>query len=305
MTSSRLARAFTCTTLLFTLSSCDKIKAAMGKGGDGGTTSSTTTTSSGLAILDGFEGEIDVTAKGKSIGKTADKPVNFSLDVKGSKVRLDLPQDMEGAEKMGKAYGILDSDAKKLYFVMDAEKQVIVIDLNKAGDTLKSFKPPTSHATPGAAEPPAHPPKITKTGKTDTVATYTCENWLIESTDPADKSKAEVCVAEQGTSWFHLPMTGAPAEYAALGELVDGKHFPLRAIGYEKDGTTENGRLEVTKIDKKTLDPNLFVPPPTYKQIDLSQMFSGMGGMGGMPGGMPTAPGGHPLPHGGVHAPGH
>ncbi|MGH7439521.1 MAG: hypothetical protein ACRENE_27850, partial [Polyangiaceae bacterium] len=65
-------------------------------------------------------------------------------------------------------------------------------------------------------------------------------------------------------------------------------HFPLRFVGYEKDGATESGRVEVTKIDKKTLPDTEFEYPPTYKVVDLAQMMGGMMAFGGgMPGGMP------------------
>ncbi|HEX7665393.1 MAG TPA: DUF4412 domain-containing protein, partial [Polyangiaceae bacterium] len=110
----------------------------------------------------------------------------------------------------------------------------------------------------------------------------------ITSTEPGDKSRAEVCVSQQGVSFFHLPMTGAPAEMAALGELVDGSHFPMRAVAYDKDGTTEVGRMEVSKVDKKTLDAQTFTPPATYKVVDIGQAVQGfmMGGMTGNPGEM-------------------
>jgi hypothetical protein len=132
---------------------------------------------------------------------------------------------------------------------------------------------------------------VTKTGKTDKVAGYSCEIWLFESGDPAEKSKAEVCIAAQGASWFHIPMTGIPAEYSFMSEIVDGNHFPLRFIGYDAAGT-ETARAEVTKIDKKTLDASMFVPPATYQQMDLGAMLGG-----GMPPGMGPGMGPHG-PHG-------
>jgi len=295
MTRSKLVRSFACASFLLTLGACDKLKSAVGLGdGDGGASAS----ASGLS-LSGLEGELDIAATSKTPGKP-DKVVNIAMLVKGSKFRTDLPAGIEGAEKFGKVYGIVDTEAKKAYVVLDAQKEVIEIDLNKVGDEVKSMTPPsTPTGGGGTTAPPEYPPKITKTGKTDTVAGYTCEIWDIASTEPGDKSKADVCVAQQGVSWFHIPLTGAPAKFAALGELVDGSHFPLRGVATGKDGVTENGRVEVTKIDKKTLDPNLFVPPPTYKVIDVNEAIAGfMGGMGGPAGA--GGFGGHVPPHGGL-----
>ena len=73
-----------------------------------------------------------------------------------------------------------------------------------------------------------------------------------------------------------------------VGLRKDGSHFPMRAVAYDKDGTTEVGRMEVSKVDKKTLDAQTFTPPATYKVVDIGQAVQGfmMGGMTGNPGEM-------------------
>lgn len=303
MKKSKLLNSVACASFVFALGGCSKL---LGGAGDGGAAAS------GGLSLSGMEGEIDIAATGKDPGKP-DKTINVAMLVKGNKFRTDMPAGIEGAEKLGKIYGIFDTDAKKVFVVIDNQKEVIEIDLNTIGDQVKAMKPqaPTRPGSAGTAEPPKYPPKITKTGKTDTVAGFSCEIWEIQNTEPGDKSKADVCVSQQGVSFFHFPMTGAPAEYAALGELVDGSHFPLRGIGYGKDGVTESGRVEVTKVDKHTLDPNLFVPPAGYKTVTIQEAMQGfmaaaMGGGGaGMGGpGMPNMPpnmsgfNGHVPPHG-------
>ncbi len=291
-----LLATISCSSLL----GCDKIKSAMGKSDEGGV--STTSGGTGaLNILNGFEGAIGVMVKGK--GLKAEKPINLVIDVKGDRIRVDLPQGIEGTEQFGKVYGIYDSPAKKVFVVLDDKKQVIVLDLNKSAEDLKSMKPSAPHHGGGGGPPPT-PPKITKTGKIDTVAGYSCEIWSIESGDAKEKGKAEVCIAEQGVSWFHIPMTGVPAEYSFMSEMLDGKHFPLRMVMFDT-ANVEEGRVEVTKIDKKSLDASVFIPPPTYQQMDMAQavgammgggMGPGMGGRPGMPPGM--GPGKKPVPHG-------
>jgi hypothetical protein len=304
MKKTKLLNSVACASFVFALGGCSKLLG--GAGGDGGAAAS------GLS-LSGMEGEIDIAATGKDPGKP-DKTINVAMLVKGNKFRTDMPSGIDGAEKLGKIYGIFDTDAKKAFIVLDNQKEVIEIDLNTIGDQVKSMKPPSpSHGSAGTAEPSKYPPKLTKTGKTDTVAGFSCEIWEIQNTEPGDKSKADICVSQQGVSFFHFPMTGAPAEYAALGELVDGSHFPLRGIGYGKDGVTESGRVEVTKVDKHTLDPNLFVPPAGYKTVTIQEAMQGfmaaaMGGAGGPGGagfgepggGMPNMGGfnGHIPPHG-------
>src|SRR5262249_41133630 len=147
-----------------------------------------------LGFLNGFEGQVDVLARGKlSSSSKANAPVTVSLLLKEGKIRADVPPGLTSDEKMGHVYGIYDGPGKKRAIVMDAQKQAIVIDLNKAGEHLKSVGggPHTPQTPGGGGGPSKPPPKVTKTGKSDTVAGYTCEIW--EITD--EGSRAQVCIA--------------------------------------------------------------------------------------------------------------
>ncbi|HEY4102997.1 MAG TPA: DUF4412 domain-containing protein [Polyangiaceae bacterium] len=236
-----------------------------------------------LAILDGFEGEIGMSAKGKMSGKqAAAAPTNFTLQVKGGKFRVDLPDSLANEQGVGKAYALVAPADKKLYLVMDAKKQIILVDFDKVANQAKLLNQAHSHG-PGGAGETGSLPQMQKTGKLDTVAGYSCEIWHISK----DKSSADLCIAEQGTSWFKIPLTGIPAEYAWASEITDGKHFPLRFVMSENG--VEQGRLEVTSIQKQPLPAASFTPPPGYNTIDLEQMLAGMlGGIGMMPGMAPS-----------------
>ncbi|HEY1534160.1 MAG TPA: DUF4412 domain-containing protein [Polyangiaceae bacterium] len=245
----------------------------------------------GLAVLDGFEGEIGVSAKGKLAGKdSSGTPANLTLLVKDGKFRFELPEGLAGAQALGKAYVLVEPADKKLYAVMEDKKQAVLIDLDKLATQAKSFGGAAAQHRPSSGTPP----QISKTGKTDTVAGYTCEIWHVVS----EKSVGDLCVAEQGTSWFHIPLSGAPAEYAWASEITDGKHFPLRFVASENG--VEQGRVEVTSIQKKALPAEQFQVPTGYAILNLEQMLGAM--LGGMPGGMPGMPAGLPsgfvLPHG-------
>lgn len=283
-------------TLLAT--SCSKPTAAGDEGGAGagpgapaapGAVGAGNPAALGLAFLEGFEGEIDGFMKK---GGVAAPPTTMAALIKSGKFRFDLPEKLtEGSagRMLGpKAYAIFDSGAKKLSVVSDARKQVIVLDMNKSAEQIKSLG---SHpGGPGASQ--GTPPKITKTGKFETVAGYKCEDWEISS----DEREGTVCVAHEGISWFAIPAAMLPSERAWMLELFDGKHFPLRFISYAKEGGAEETRLEITKIDKKTLPDSDFTYPPDYRVMDMDQMFQALGGMpGGMGGGMaPGMPAGMP-----------
>jgi hypothetical protein len=250
----------------------------------------------GLGVLDGFEGEIGVSAKGKLAGKDGSAtPGNFTLLVKDGKFRFDVPEGIAGAQAMGKAYVLVMPADKKLYAILDDKKQAVLIDLDKLATQAKSFGggAAAAHHEPSNATPP----QIEKTGKTDTVAGYQCEIWHVVSA----KSTGDLCIAEQGTSWFHIPLSGVPAEYAWAAEITDGKHFPLRFVASENG--VEQGRIEVTSIQKKALPADQFQVPAGYAILNLEQMLGAMlGGMPGMPPGMPGMPAG--LPSGFVMPPG-
>jgi Domain of unknown function (DUF4412) len=263
---------------------------------DGGAAAAATAGANPLAFLNGFEGEIDVAIKDLSKNRTAPEVVPITLQIKSDKVRAELPQQF-GAKEVPKGHIVLNTPEKKLYVVMDDQKQIIVVDLNKVGDQFKSFGQglPKGPKDSKSAEPSKPPPKITKTGVMDKVAGISCENWEVaEETHKV----AQLCISDQSASWFHLPITGIPTEYAWTMELLDGKHFPLRMIGYDKKTGAEDGRVELTKFEKKTIAPTVFDMPAGYKTVDMAQMFGALAGAGA-PGAAPFAGG---LPPG-VHLP--
>ncbi len=273
---------------------CNKLGTKAGDAGADG--ASDPAAAASLAFLNGFEGEIDAFMKDSS--KPGAQPVPLAVLIKTGKAKIELPETVtKGAGNMlgEKAYAIYDSGGKKLTVVSDSKKEAIVLDLNSSGKTFSGMSPPGAPGHPGA---PATPTKVTKTGKTDTVAGYKCEYWDITS----DHKEGTVCVGDDGPSWLSIPMTGIPTERAWMLELMDGKHFPLRFIAYAKDGTTEENRIEITKIDKKSVADTEFQVPAGYKTIDLEKMMQGMPGMPtGMPG-MPGMPNGLPIP---PHPPAH
>jgi hypothetical protein len=267
-------------TLALSLHGCNKSKS--GDAAEGGTSSSPAlaAAASPLAFLQGFEGEIGI--MGKSVSKTKPEAVNLALSVKSDNVRLEIPQGIAGpGQPSPKGFVLLKPAEKKLIAVIDEmpptlSKSAIVVDLNTIGDQFKSMVPHTPSAPSGGKDKPSKPPpKLTKTGTTDKIAGYACDNW-----DVSEESKkvATMCIADQSNSWFHLPLTGIPTEYAWALELLDGKHFPMRFIGYEKDGS-EGGRVEVTKFEKKPVAATLFEIPAGYKVTDVQSLMQQM--MGG------------------------
>jgi hypothetical protein len=239
-----------------------------------------------LAALGDFEGEIGLLVKSKS----ESKPIPpLTMLVKTGRIRFDVPAGLEAAGRVGgQGYVVIDGPNKKMMTVLTEQKQVVEFDLARAAEQWKGMRP-----TPGAPPSPQQagtPPKITRTGRTETVAGKSCEDWDITG---ANGDRAQVCVANEGASWLELPTLTLPPDQAWAKELLDGHHLPLRFIGYAKDGS-EDTRVEVTRLEKKSIPDDTFAVPPGYRVMDLAAMFAGMGmppGAMGQPG---TTPSGMP-----------
>jgi uncharacterized protein DUF4412 len=241
----------------------------------------------GLAFLAGFEGQIDAQF---TKGRSGETPTAVAALLKSGKFRFDIPDKLTESEQgqhfFGpKAYGVFDSTAKKLSVVSDAKKQVIVIDMNKSGDRFNDV----SHRRPPGpgSKPEEREKKIDKTGKFETVAGRKCEDWDVSS----DHREATVCVTHDGISWFSLPAAALPTEHAWALELMDGKHFPMKFVGYDKDGMTEDSRFEITKMEKRSVPDSAFEVPADFKVMDLDQLMQGLAGLrGAMAGAMGAGP---------------
>ena len=262
---------------------CGKVKALIGLDkGDSGAGAQAAANS--VPALDSFEGELGLMIKpGPKERQTAPIPP-INLLVKAGKVRIDVPNDIEQLKSIGKVYVVIAALDKKLFAVLDDKKEVVLVELDKIGEHINRMKPPSVHEPHNATTAPK-PPKITKTGHKDKIAGHDCEDWEIAADTGG---KALVCVAERGVAWLKMPSLGLPAEQAWMAELLDGRHFPLRVVAYEKDGI-EAGRIEVTKLEQKPLAAQLFEMPAGYRTVELQQAIQEM---------MSAAMGGHAMPPG-------
>jgi hypothetical protein len=117
-------------------------------------------------------------------------------------------------------------------------------------------------------------PKVTSTGETETIAGFTCRHWLI-----GDNQDLDVCMAK-GLGYYSGGSGGildklkdptlrekAKAQLDAnpeFAKFVEGGAFPLKVA------FIENGQprviMEVTRIERKSLDDSLFTVPVDYQK---------------------------------------
>lgn len=176
-----------------------------------------------------FEGRVVMEMKGE--GRSGEP---MEMWIRGNQVRMDMGRD-------GQSFGmIIDHGASRMTMLMSEAKMYMQQPLPKGDD----------------AESEA---KITRTGKTATVAGHRCEIIRVE-----DKKgdTAEICGA---TDMGRFAMGGGPGagKPPAWAKGMKG-FFPLRVT--DGKGVTV---LEVTEIDAGPVDAARFAIPPGFKPMSM------------------------------------
>jgi len=208
----------------------------------------------------GFEGVVAYKMTGKGAA------TEMTQMYKGTKSRTEVSSGGQSTAM------IMDGAAGTMTILMPPQKQYMVMDMKKMGQGLggllgKGSKDAGSGATPGSI------PKITATGRKETIAGHECEYYVM-----GDKGEMEVCSAK-GLGMFMMgqsPMGGALSSMASLAALATNSDaaklfadgfFPLKVVN------TEHGKkevvLEATRVEKKPLEASLFAPPPDYKEMKM------------------------------------
>jgi hypothetical protein len=165
-----------------------------------------------------------------------------------------------------------DASAGKMTSLLVSQKTYSMIDLDAMSRMAKGRSSPESQTFP----------KLTDTGKEETIAGYPCHDWLI-----GDKQIIEVCVAKGlgafgmsgsgGNGLFgHLLSPQMSAEAAAHPEwakLTEGGAFPLKTTMSENGKTTFT--MEATSVERKKIDDSLLVVPSDYKEFKAPALPGG------------------------------
>lgn len=188
-----------------------------------------------------FEGTITMRLSSTSGGS------NMQYSMKGDRLRIDI-----GAADLG-MYVLADNG--RMTMVMPAQKVYFQPQLPAA-------------ATQGKATSKV---SVKATGRTETIAGYKCEHYTISG---GDDGQYDACLSKElGTFMQPMnPMAGRGAANASSDVLahLGGNAFPLKV---QKVGGATT--LEVTKIDKKSLDESLFTVPSSYRKMDVGAMRGG------------------------------
>ncbi len=231
-----------------------------------------------------FEGVLDMRmTTGRPSGES--RQVSYTLMVKENKVAADV-REAEGAKMFGKI--IYRGDKNLTWVIDDAHKSYMEIELN--GET-----PEQEQETKGEQE---GGPKVHKTGKTESILGYTCDEWIVEDSDAVTSVWGTPKLGDMydglqkafGQLNRRGPMSGSASSWE--NELAKIRVFPLKIVRSEGGNIVQT--QEVTKIEPKSLAASVFEVPEDYKKQEMGpsmeQMMDALknyqGQNGGPPGGI-------------------
>lgn len=240
------------------------LAAACSKTGQPTTNSPASSPSTGSTAAGDFEGTIAMKMETES---QQGAEMTYFLKGRHTRIETKVANMAEGSAVM-----LWDLDGGKITTLMPSRKMYMTMDMKAAAEDMKQMK-----KSQGRDEPEF--PKLTPTGKQETIAGYTCEHWLM-----GEKQDLDMCVAkglgyfgmggQSGGglgSWKNLvfspELLAKAAAHPDWVKFLDGGAFPLKLTALRDGGVTMT--MEATRIEKKSLDDSLFVIPPDYKEISI------------------------------------
>ena len=200
-----------------------------------------------------FEGEIVM----KISDKDRDKPQTVDYYCKGNKIRFES-KDHEG---MGGAM-VLDTKNYDALILMPAQKMYMTYNyksvLGGVRDTI------TKAMEKG---------NVKMTGETKNINGYTCEKWTFND-DDGTTGEAWMTKGIGNFFFFSNPMGGRSDQPEWQKKLSNEGYFPMMVTTKNADGEVES-TMEVTSIEKKSLDESLFTPPADYRKMEMPMMPHG------------------------------
>jgi len=208
-----------------------------------------------------FEGKVTLNL---STGKDRSQALDYSI--KGTAVRIDLASE-------GHTFAsIMDLQKMEMLMLMPDQQMYMVMPIKdkieQAVDTAM-----------------AKEPDIVKTGRTETILGYSCDEYVSKDRD----TTTEIWLAEGlgtfmglGSSGGMGGMFGGGKAKAAKGweEKFKGKGgFPLRVISRDAK-SRETFKMEATKIEAGTLPASLFQAPEGWQKFSMPNMGGMLKGLG-------------------------
>jgi hypothetical protein len=204
-----------------------------------------------------FEGKVSLAMKG---GREAEQIIDYAM--KGPCVRLEPKIAGAGGTAM-----IMNWEKQEMTMLMPEQQMYMVMPLK-------------SSPAAAAAQKASAQQKVEKTGRTEKILGYTCDEYVTTEGD----TTTEMWITEELGSFAGLgggnPMAGmmgggrgAPAPKSSWENVLQSKKgaFPLRVVSRDGKGR-ETFRLEARKVEPGTLPDSLFAPPAGFQKFSMPMM---------------------------------
>lgn len=221
-----------------------------------------------------FEGLITMKMETES-----QKGAEMTYFLKGKRTRIETKMN-DNPE--GHAVMLWDLEGSKMTTLIPSRKMYMTMDMKAAAEEMKAM---SRDLKKSQGDEESTFPKLTATGKQETIAGYTCEHWIM-----GDKQDLDMCVAK-GLGYFGMGGQGkgalgalkdlafspkllaAAAAHPEWVRFLEGGAFPLKITSTQEGQTRMN--MEATKIERKALDDSLFVIPSDYKELNMPNLTGG------------------------------
>lgn len=201
---------------------------------------------SALVAQKNFEGAVDL----KLTGDKGDNSVTYYT--KGNMVKIEMGKNATIDDKSQKAGTIIVKN-KTLFVLMPEEKTYFERPLNLKEQVKKIEKKNEINK------------KLIKTGQTKDILGYKAEQWTLKD----KKGELEIWSTNQLGNFVSLEDLGDLNSNSIpewLKEPLSNGFFPLLVIQHSLDGKEIN-KFEVTNVERKSLNSDLFAIPPDYKKM--------------------------------------
>lgn len=208
---------------------------------------------------DAFEGKVSLAM---SSGKAKPQTLNYSI--RQDALRIDILA--EGGQSFAT---IMDMKKMEMILLMSEQKMYMVMPMK---DTVEK----------AVAKAEIKDPNIEKTGRTDTILGYKCDEYV----NKEKNTTTEIWIAEGLGAFMGLGdnsgggMFGKKKISTGWEEKFKGKPgFPLRVVSRDNKNK-ETFRMEATKIEPGSLPASLFQPPAGWQKFQMPSMGDMLKGLG-------------------------
>lgn len=200
-----------------------------------------------------FEGEIDMKITSNEEGQS--QVTNISMLIRNELMSTRV--NSEGGP--GRTGRIIVRGDRKLLWIVDDQRKVVIersLEGNKQQDSMKQADSLSK-------------PNIRKTGKTETLLGYPCEEWVVAG----EEGETSVwCTPKLGDVYKGFSKSFGEMRKMRMrrsssdwqNDFMDKNLFPLKSVT-TKDGKVKSTQ-EVTKIEQKKIADPVFEFPEDYKK---------------------------------------